>query len=138
MRGIRDRVAALLLVDCDELRFSIHDHFGRIDSPFFELRDITLLPVGPFTLGKRVNPTFVVEVVNMFFERDHLCVCDRLLTLESHEKIVRGRARRATFRSEKLDDYGTASSHVRRGLRFESSRRARIQSQEQDRSNNRN
>ena len=99
-RGGRDGRHNRSFVGAQDVDAAVHHCLGRVDPAA-----VVALTFAEASVGERVLPSQAVPVVDVLGEDDHLRAGDRLPAMKALEHGVRGRAARAPFGGEQLDQH---------------------------------
>src|SRR5215469_13150148 len=92
-----DCFAGPSFVTSDKLKPSVHHYLRRVDTSIAKLRRVSTLSFTVFVRRKRILPSYVVPVVNVFAQHDELCATDGLKPFKLLQQGIGRRAARAAF-----------------------------------------
>ncbi len=87
---------------------AVDDELGSVDPALFEGRAIGTLTGRVRGAGERIGPAEVVPVIDVELEGDDVGARDGLTSRERGEERIGGRAARAAFGGEELEDHRLA------------------------------
>src|SRR5260221_9776017 len=97
----------------DKTRASVHHQFWCVNATISKAGGVALLTLRPLCRRKGIDPSLVVPIIHVLFERYDLGSRYRLFFLKPRKQSVRRRAARAAFRFEQFQNH--RPSHPRNG-----------------------
>src|SRR6202022_759374 len=85
-------LTCLAFTAADKLGAPIDHHLRRVDTLDASSGCVPLLAFGPLRRRKRIPPSLLVPIIDMFFQSDDLRAGDRLLFFEPRQESVGGGA----------------------------------------------
>src|ERR1700737_1115355 len=99
-------LTCLAFTAADKLGAPIDHHLRRVDTLDASSGCVPLLAFGPLRRRKRILPSLLVPIIDMFFQSDDLRAGDRLLFFEPRQESVGGGAVWAPLAGEQFHKGG--------------------------------